>query len=225
LKPEETSFSCAQFDRVAERMGVRLREGKRYFFRTGGPLARFDGRDGSVTFDEQRFHSLSARARCSLLAHELEHSRNLEFAMGASTPVVWFVMALAATVYAVVLLMRTDVLSWALAAPVTAVVVLAGVLLGLDLRHRVGWNSELNCDLAAAKLLGRDAVKEWLAIVAEPRWGRFGSHPPNEFRVRSLEEGAAGSAPEIDFDLLERDVPQVIAVDGQPRSARGFATI
>jgi hypothetical protein len=214
--PKTKSFSCAQFDKVADRMNVKLREEKRYLFRSGGPLARFDG--DSVVFDELRFLLLSSRGRCSLLAHELEHSRDMEFAMSATTSFVWLVVTLTASVYVVTLLVRAGLLTWALAAPAIIVLVLIGILVGLDLRRRVLWKAELNCDSAAAMLLGTDAVKEWLAIVAEPRWGRFSSHPPNAFRLRSVEATAMGSAPEIDFDLLEREEPHLIVMDGQPEA-------
>jgi hypothetical protein len=103
--------------------------------------------------------------------------------------------------------------------------VLIGISVGLNLRRRVLWNAELNCDRAAALLLGTDAVKEWLAMVAEPRGGWLGSHPPNAFRLRNVEAMAIGLVPEIDFDLLEREEPHLVVVDGQAEASSGRPAI
>jgi len=69
--------TCAQFDRIAQEVGVGFAGQKHYRFRSRyGKKAGSNFRKRQIDFDKKWFLSLSEIARCSVLVHELWHSVN-----------------------------------------------------------------------------------------------------------------------------------------------------
>jgi hypothetical protein len=207
-------FGCVQFDRIAETIGVRLRERKRYEFRRGsGFKASFRIFLRTIVFGKDWFDSLSPQARCALLAHELWHHHTRWKSTVASILVLfmlffgWLLLA-AAIGFAV-----ESVLSS------MYVTVLSSILLfvffqsyGMTfLFRRLFWPLEFQSDEAAVRFLGVDATREMLGTLRKRNPWFCSTHPPTDVRLERVEEWRKKHPePLIDYNELEEETPQKI---------------
>jgi len=212
-RPAVEYFDCAQFDRVAKIVGVRLAPRNRYSLKSHvGAKAIMNHRTRTIRFDKKWFLGLSPEARCALLVHEVWHIASERRAIRArmlrrSYFIALPILSFAATwLIAVVVSMLTSDSSSFVGLPVLLYPAL--VVLGYPYGQRWwNWPVEYECDEAAVRFMGLSATKGFLRTL-KLKSNRT-THPPTKKRlVRADTAASKYPIPVIDFNSLEGEVGQ-----------------
>lgn len=205
-------FECAQFDGVAQAVGVSLAEKNRFCMKSRVLKASTNMKTRTIRFNKKWILSLSPKARCAVFVHEIWHiatvkkkirARNWYLAyifLGLSLLSFGFVAVVYAATFLVgqaVFLPGLPVLTW----PVS---VLVGMPYGF---RRFSWPIEYECDEASVRFIGVDATKEFLKTLKLNTDKT--THPPTKLRLANVDKVAPKYPnPVIEFDALERLVKQ-----------------
>jgi hypothetical protein len=213
-RPKTEYFDCAQFDRVAEIVGVRLSAHDRYCTR---PRVRSKALTNLKTrrlqFDKKWFLGLSPRARCALLIHEIWHVTTVKKAVRART-LTRFYLFVTLPFLSIVVVSLIAILTSALTPravylpglPVLLYPIFVALWYPYGLR-RWKWPLEYESDEAAVRFMGVDATKEFLRTLRLK--SRRTTHPPTKNRLERADQVASRyPIPVIDFDSLEVEVEQ-----------------
>jgi len=202
-------FDCAQFDRVARIVGVRLAGRARYGLKPRVAAKAFaDCKNRTVRFDEEWFLGLSPKARDALFVHEIWHittARKARMARLLYRLYLFFALPLLsiAAVGMVALLTSTLTNNESIIPGLIALLYPSLVLLGFPYGMRLlYWPIEYECDAAAVRFIGLDSTKEFLQTL-RLKSGRT-THPPTSKRLKRADRVASKfPTPAIDFDSLE----------------------
>lgn len=209
-------MSCAQFDWIAEQVGVGFASPKHY--RISSRLAKRAGsgrKMESIDFDRKWLFSLNEQARCSMIVHEFWHWIIWKRTMRERKRfLVYLFLWLPLLSVAIVggLELSASVLLGTQFHP--AVLVLSVVLWPIllygfmgRLMKRFFWPTEYECDEAAVRYIGApatlDVLKTFHLTITNA------THPPTKLRIARVNELAAKyPTPLIDFARLQAEIPQ-----------------
>jgi hypothetical protein len=199
---------------VGERVGVALRARNRYeLLEKFGMKAnsRFFGR--IIIFERPWFMSLSPRAKCSALVHELWHFRTWNKAI-RGWMILLLVMIIGWPVAALILAFLIATLASRVFLTSFSFVGIAVMLYTYGTRfllvHLV-WPVESASDEAAVRFFGVGPMVEVLDTFKKKTYRFWSSHPPPDVRIKRVEALAAKyPKPLIDFEELEAELPQEI---------------
>ncbi len=184
--------------------------------------ARHNLKDHYIAFDRRWLMSLSAKAWCATLVHELWHSVAWERAIRARRSYL-LNLILGSLLITMVFFGAIDALIFAFTRRYFAVselvfLVLVFWLLVILLRQqgllkKYSWPLEFESDEVSVKFIGREAKKEVIESL-RTRWATF-TNPPASLRLKHVDEVAANYPTHIiDFGKLESEVKQVFVQDG-----------
>jgi hypothetical protein len=208
-------FSCAQFDEIAELMGVKLREKNRYEFRRKmSSKASFRFLSNMIIFDKSWFNSLSAKAQYAVLVHELWHSKNRKIITSslfvALMSLGWLLIA---GVFSIIIGFALGNLNSLLG--LTLIQLLVYETYGMNqLYRRFVWHYEYECDEAAVKNIGAEATKEELNtlkkynqdLISKFMLKFWASHSNVDSRLEQVDRlENIYSVPIIDIDNLKNE--------------------
>lgn len=196
-------------------MDVNYGRGNRYCFVERGAPASSNSQRRAISFKRKWFEQLSPKARCSVVVHEIWHWK----IMKKKTRLKWRFLR-DSVVYGfitVLILGLTTVLPFFGLSPIISllgfiawVLVLFRVIVP-PLIDKYQWSIEYECDEAGVRFMGPDSTKEILKTFKTK--GKYGSHPPARMRLLAVDRVAPRyPVPEIDFDQLQRNIPQIVVV-------------
>ena len=217
-------FTCKQFDEIARIMKVELRNRDRYEFQNDFKEKASLRSSYMIIFDIQWFTSLSPKARCAVLAHELWHVKT------RNRSILYFIISLLTSLLLV--FGAWGLVFWTLIQQnliqqnyllIIGLMLFTVVLWGIGfnlLTKRIDLIFEFPSDQASVNYFGVEATREYLAtLISRRQFWLVADHPQIEERLKRIEEhGKLMEKPEIDFDELERDIPQVFKFQNEGKN-------
>jgi hypothetical protein len=210
-------FSCVQFDLVAARMGATLANRRRYCWgSTRGAKARYDLRGHFIAFDKSWFMSLSPKARCATVAHELWHNVTVTNTIEANRQYRRRLL-LGSFLISGIIGLVIEALDLAVSSHPYPVLGLLFIMLILwlvivffrqeSLMKRYAWPLEFAADEAGVRFFGLAATIEVLESL-RTRWKGF-THPSVGLRIQHATEALSRyPEPILDFARLEGEIRQ-----------------